>query len=320
MKKYLIIAVGMLLSLGAYAQQDPHFTMYMFNKQVLNPAYVGSKEVTTINALYRNQWVGWGEGKPQTINAGIHSPIDGKTDFKKVALGLFAYNDNIGVSNTLGIYGQYAYRMPLSENVILSLGIQAGVANYRNNLTELNPIDGGDNVLATDIQSSWLPNVGLGAYLYSDKFYVGLSVPRLVQNQLDKDDVPTTGDMVARQYRHYFGMAGYVFPVSDNVKLKPNIMVKHVGSDELGTPFDADFNMTAYFYDRVAIGASYRLADAVSGILELQITKSLRAGYAYDYTLSEIGNFNSGSHEIMIGYDFGEKLKAFTTPRFINYF
>ena len=324
MKKYIIIAVGMLLTIGASAQQDPHFTMYMFNKQVLNPAYVGSREVTSATALYRNQWAGWGDGKPTTINAGINSPIDGKTDYKRVALGIFAFNDNIGVSNTFGLYGQYAYRMPLDDDAstILSLGLQAGFVNYRNMLTELNPIDPGDQLLQEDIVNSFMPNIGMGAYLYSDKFYVGLSIPRLVQNQYDKEEIPTGNDLVAKQYRHFFGMAGYVFTLTDNVKIKPNVMAKYVGlfTSRIDAPFDADFNVTFYFMDRFGIGASYRLEDSFDAILEMQITKNLRAGYSYDYTTSEIGGFEKGSHEIMIGYDFGEKIKSFTTPRFIKYF
>lgn len=321
MKRIPILLIAIFMTMGAMAQQDPHYTMYMFNKQTLNPAYVGSRGVPTIQALYRNQWVGI-DGNPVTINAGFHTPLNiGKRSEPRTGVGIMAFNDKLGVSNTFGMYLQYSYKIPLNtdENTFLSFGLQGGFDHFRGNLNDLFARDNDDIVLTENI-SSFLPNLGAGLYLYSDRYYVGLSVPHLIQNKYDPNAVETSGDMIARQYRHYFGMTGVMVPISDAVKMKPNVMVKYLRYKNVEIPFDADFNLSFIFYDRLSLGASYRLHDSFDALLELQVTRNLRMGYAYDYTLSELQASAAGSHEIMIGWDFGQKVKTFTTPRFIRYF
>lgn len=321
-KAAILISVILLTAFSMTAQQDPHFTMYMFNKQMINPAYAGAREALSISGLYRNQWVGL-DGAPKTINAGIHSPVSPDNE-SRVALGLLVFNDQIGVSNTFGLYGQYAYRLPVSEKTKLSLGIQGGFSTYTGRFSELTARDGisGDGSINEDIISSLLPNLGFGAYLYHDNYYLGFSIPRLMQNKYDPDAIPSNNTDVARQLRHYFLMGGVVLPLSDDVKIRPNLILKYITNPgkNIAVPFDADFNLSVMFFDRVLLGASYRLEDSFDAIFEVQITNMLRFGYAYDFTVSALDPYNKGTHEIMIGYDISTAIKAYTTPRFIKYF
>jgi len=325
MKKTLLLFL-VLLGTGwaVKAQQEPQFTMFMFNKQMINPAYAGSREVLSFTGLYRNQWVNM-EGAPVTYNFGAHSPM---SKSPRVSLGGLVYADKISVFDQYGIYGQYAYRFPVSSSSTLSLGLQAGVENFSARFSDLDPRDpfAGDVVINQDIRGAWLPNFGMGAYLSSDNYYVGFSVPRIIQNRYNRDASPGNVNL-ARQFRHYFLMAGLIVPLSNVVIMKPNFQGKYVTNPGMNieTPLSMDYNMSFIFLDRFLLGISYRTNvvrnnDSFNAIFEMQITPNLRMGYAYDYTLSELQSYNSGSHEVMIGYDIAKRIKAYTSPRFIKYF
>lgn len=337
MKKLLIICLLVLPGITSLAQQDPQFTMYMFNQQMINPAYVGARNALSINGLYRNQWVSM-PGAPETFNIGVHTPGDVNADFSRAAFGAVIFNDRISVFNQTGAYFQYAYRIPLDDQnrTIMSFGLQAGFVNFTANLSELNPRDGftSDLSINQDIRNAFLPQFGFGAYLMSDKYYAGFSIPHLIQNKYDREAVTTNNQEVARQLRHYFLMGGYVFDLGTNFKLRPQMIAKYVfnSGKNIRSPLSMDYNLSLIVMDRFNIGASFRTntnalssdltsrSDAVSIILETQVTKNLRMGYAYDYNLSELSAYNDGTHEIMIGYDFSQAIKAFATPRFIRYF
>lgn len=320
LKRIALLATAVLFGAGLFAQQDPHFTMYMFNKQVINPGYAGSKG-PYLQGLYRNQWVGI-DGAPETVNAGFHSPV-GKTG--RVALGLFGINDRIGVDQHTGIYGQYAYRIPLDDDAMMSIGLQAGVTRYEAKLTELiQPLwayPGGDPaVLGADLASSWLPNVGAGVYIWGQRFYIGASLPHLINNRYDPDREVNGFTEIARQYRHAFGMAGIIFPVSDKFAFQPQIMAKYVfgttaDGGTIQVPFDADFDLGMIFNDIVMFGLAYRLSDSFDAYIKAQLTRNLELGYAYDYTTSKLNDYTSGSHEIMLGWKFAEKVQTFRGPR-----
>lgn len=212
---------------------------------------------------------------------------------------------------------------------MLSLGLQAGIDNFSGRLTDLNPRDpfSQDVAINSDIENSWLPNFGTGAYLYHERYYVGFSIPRLIQNQFDPSASAGSGDEMARQYRHYFLMGGVVVPISKALKLRPNVMAKYLSNPgkDIQTPLSADFNLSLIIYDRFTVGGSFRSNivhnhDSFDAIFEAQLTENLRMGYAFDYSLSELQDFNSGTHELLISYEFGNRIKSFTTPRFVKYF
>ncbi len=255
------------------------------------------------------------------MTLGIHSPVGQARDIKRVALGLYAFSDKLGVSQMFGMYGQYAYRIPVSDNGILSMGLQAGFLNYSNYLTQLNPGQTSDPVLSRDIINAFLPNFGAGVYYFTDRFYLGASVPHLIRNRYDKSSEPSPDGRDARQYMHTFVMGGYVFALGNGVMVKPNVLLKFVNGENIKTPFDADFNLSFFVFNRLEIGGSYRLDDSFDALARFQITRNLSAGYAYDFTVSDLGNYdNGGTHEVMISYDFGPQIRTFTTPRFIKYF
>lgn len=305
MKKLLIlISVLAIFCQDAFSQQDSEYTQYMFNPQIFNPAYVGSREVTSLNGIYRNQWVGI-EGAPVSMNVGIHGPLRNNN----VALGAFIENDQLGIHNRTRLYGQFAYRIPISDAARLSLGVQGGFLNLNSDFGEATLIDGNDDVYNRDDRSVTLPNVGLGAYLYTRNFYLGASIPHLIDHKLDDDQVV---EYDARLFRHIFATAGIVLPLGNSVKFRPAVLLKYA---ENAPP---ELDLTAHFLlkDALWLGATYRTGDSLDFMAQYQFNKQLRAGYSYDFTTSELQPHTSGTHEIMLGYDFIKDISRVITPRY----
>ena len=311
MKKLLIATLALLCFLmldseRATAQQDAEYTQYMFNSLVLNPAYAGSRDALSATAIYRHQWAGM-DGAPRTLSLGGHSPIG-----DRVGVGLFLENDRIGVHNRFSLFGSYAYKIPVAADGNLSLGLQAGILSYASNWANLPNIQDPTDPNFQGQQSKLLPNFGIGAYYYTDRYYVGLSVPHLLANNLD-DISPQ-----AKQYMHYFLTGGMVFDINSDLKLKPSILIKHVPSL---SPLEADLNVSLLFRDALWVGMGYRTADALLFLLEYQFPTGLRIGYSYDLTLTKLSGFNSGSHEIMLGIDLdtgsgGNSIQKVLSPRY----
>ncbi len=295
------------------AQQDYHFTQFNFNKLALNPAYAGSREVFSATALYRHQWTGF-SGGPRTVTLGMHSPV-GKN---RLAIGALFFSDRLGVSSQTALYADIAYHLPLGENSKLSGGLQAGFINYRNALTQLNPQDPTDVLLQSDL-SALLPNVGFGLYWYSERSFAGVSMPHTVKNDLtrlgDFDD-----EQNAFLYRHLYLMAGHVFDLAPNVKVRPSGLMKWVGGDGIRTPTDLDLNLSFLFLERLWLGAGYRFGDSFDLMMEFQITDQLMAGYAYDITTTDMRTQQNGTHEVMVRYELKFNKDAWVTPRYIRYF
>lgn len=291
----------LLLSMTASAQQDPQYTQYMYNMNVVNPAYAGSKETLSITALYRKQWSGL-DGAPETITFSGHSPVN-----DKVGLGLSAIKDELGPVKETNVYIDFSYTLQVSENLKLALGLKAGATFHDVGLTDLELQDDNDPLFSQDISNTY-PNVGAGAFFYGDNFYVGLSVP----NFLSSVHLDENGIKYGSEVNHYFATAGYVFQVSENTKLKPSTMVKSA----FNAPLSFDVNLNALFYEKFEIGASYRLEDSFSGLIGFQATPYLRIGYAYDHVVSELDAVASASHEVILTFDLLFKQKALRSPRY----
>lgn len=314
MKKLLTIC-ALTIALYGMAQQDAEYTMYRFNGLYLNPAYAGSREAISTTAMYRHQWVKVPKA-PQTASVAIHSPLRNNN----IALGAIYTYDRLGVSNTNNLMLDFAYRIPVGKKkkVKISLGIGAGFTNYNNNLNDVKTGDPDDPSFAGNNLSLWLPNVSAGIYVYSEKFFVGIAVPNLLQSALRKDfKVYETGASAARRYTHLNATAGYVFNLGRKVKFMPSILMKYVPKY---APIDFDFNIAFVFVDRVWLGAGYRLQDSYSFMAAVNITRQLRIGYAYDLTVSKLSPYTSGTHEVMLGYDFDFKGKRVVNPRSVRYF
>lgn len=308
MKRLLTLAFGIALLMSSnrlFAQQDPHYSMYMFNPLTLNPAYAGSLDQASAIGLFRKQWLNF-PGAPQSAAFSFHSPLRNKN----VGLGFQFINDQHGIIKTNGFNGIYAYHLKFN-NSRLSMAVQAGANNFTANLTSvlLDPNNEFDPAFAQNI-SQWDFNAGAGLFWYSDKFFVGASVPHIANNILSANELNNIN--VARQRTHAFLTGGYVFTLNPVWKLKPSTLIKYA----VGAPLQMDINLNAYFLDVVGLGVSYRTQDAIVAMLEVLATKQLRFGYAFDQTISKLRGYTGSSHELLVRYDFGFNKTRTITPRF----
>lgn len=310
----------MLIADLAKAQQDAMYSQYMFNGLAINPAYAGTRNVLSATGLFRRQWAGKKiEGAPITETFTIDAPMPKR----KTGLGLNLVNDKIGVTNSLAIDLVYAYRIKINRYKTLSLGIQAGIWQYRANFTDVSlskdPVLQQDGSFQNNI-NRWDPNFGFGAYYYTKIFYAGLSIPHMLNTRLiSKEETVNSAygflsdSEKARQFRHAFFTMGYLMKFKKKyLKLKPSILVKYV----YGAPVELDLNANLWFYEKYAVGLSVRTADAVALLLEAQVNKQWRFGYSYDYSYTQLRRYNSGSHELMVRYEFSYQKSKLLTPRY----
>jgi type IX secretion system PorP/SprF family membrane protein len=305
MKKIIIIFAA-LLGITAKAQQDPMISQYMFNGLFLNPAYSGSHQYYTSTLMHRTQWVNF-SGAPRTLLLAVDGALPVKSE--NMGIGLIVANDRIGATEQTDIYANYAYQLKLSKGK-LAFGLKAGVSNYIFKSANLTVWDDNDEVF-TGRRTAWLPKFGFGAYYYSDSWYAGFSIPTLLAYDAHHDfsfDV-NQGTFLNR---HYYVYGGYIFKLNDNFKLKPSLLFKYLPA----APVEADINLNLLYKDRFWFGASYRSMDAVVFMVEYQTNSRFRVGYAFDLTTSKIRKYSAGTHEIMIGYDFGKDLTKVKTTRY----
>lgn len=245
------------------AQQHAMFSQYMYNGLAINPAYAGSQESLSMTALMRQQWVGM-EGAPSTQTISGHLPFEKK----RIGVGFMVLHDQIAVTDQTGVYGSYAYKIPMPKGQ-LALGIQGGFTHYRSIFSEISLID---QTFATADVSEFHPNFGFGAYYSTDNFYAGFSIPQFVQSKMDGANKDVNG--IIR--RHYLIHAGYVFDLNQDFKLKPNVLIKMVD----GASVEFDLNANLYYRNLVGLGISWRTMDALVALLHVQLTNKLQFGYA----------------------------------------
>ena len=306
---------------GLQAQQDPAYSMYMFNGLFLNPAYAGSREVLNVMGIFRDQWVGV-DGAPKTANVSINSPL--RRD--QYALGLVLNEDKIGLSNTFTVTPSFAYRLRIKQSR-LCFGVQASLAYYNQNNSGAILNNNGDATYAGN-QNLFVPNFGFGIYAYGKRYFVGLSAPHLLPTSLkDKTTIVTGSNIAAKMYNAYVLTAGYVIGKDPAiVKFRPTIMLKY----QQGLPHNIpqiDISPALLFIDRLWVGVTYRtggdysyIGQAIIPFIQVKITPQLEVGYSYDAELTALRHYTSGTHEIMIGYDFWYDKKRFVTPRYVKYF
>ncbi|TVZ56135.1 type IX secretion system PorP/SprF family membrane protein [Lutibacter sp. Hel_I_33_5] len=299
----ILVGLLMLLSVSIYAQQDPQYTHYMYNMNIVNPAYAGSQEAMTVNFLGRSQWIGI-QGAPQTVALGIHAPVG-----KKVGLGLSIIADRLGPVREQSSYADFSYTLQVGEDKHLALGLKAGFSFLDVNLPFIQTTNPGDVAFANRINRA-LPNFGAGVFYYTDKFYAGVSLPNMLKTlHFDKAGGSITK---ASDVAHYFITSGYVFDLSETLKFKPSFMVKTAP----GAPTSIDLSGNILLNDKLEFGLSYRFDDSISTLINVRATNNLRLGYAYDHTVSNLGQFNSGSHEVFLLFDFSFVSDKIKSPRF----
>lgn len=274
-----------------FAQQDPMYTQYVDNLLVVNPGYAGSLGIGNALMVARNQWVSF-DGAPSTRSFAYHTPVDND----KIGVGFSIMNDKIGPLKQTGFYIDYSYFLQVSDEFRLNLGLKGGVSFYRAALTELVTIDP-EPLFDNDIYENFLPNFGVGFFLHSEDTYFGISVPKLIENRITREDVST--EYVNKQKIHLYFVGGRLFELNENFQFKASSMLKWVKN----SPWSFDITALAGFKNRFWVGGMYRFGASYGIVAQFLPTEKMKIGYSYDITISELNAFNSGSHEIMFSYD-----------------
>ncbi|WP_425077605.1 PorP/SprF family type IX secretion system membrane protein [Psychroserpens sp. S379A] len=303
----LLTIITLMISANLFGQQDAQYTQYMYNMNVINPAYAtDNSDHINFGLIYRSQWVG-AVGAPSTGSFFAHSTIT-----EKLEGGISIVHDQIGdVVKDTNLFIDITYVFPVSESAKLSLGVKAGLSFFStdfNGFVYSDPLP--DPAFAENL-SRVFPNIGAGAFYFTEKFYFGFSVPNMLQSKHLEDDSGIVAE--GSEALHFFTTGGYVFNINDKLKLKPAFMAKAV----IGAPLTLDITSNVLLNDKIEFGLAYRINDGISGLFNLKISKAIRVGYAYDYTVSNLGRFNSGTHEVMLLFDLFKSEKGYDkSPRF----
>ena len=298
--KFLFFAL-LFTGFVSYAQQDAQYTQYMYNTINVNPAYAGSRGVTSIFGLHRTQWVGL-DGAPTTNAFSINAPLG-----SNLGGGLSFVNDKIGPTNENTISADISYTIQTSETYKLSFGVK-GTANLFNlDITKLNPQDSGDESLQ-NLDNNFSPNVGAGVYFHSDKLYLGASVPNFFETKRYSDN-----DFVVNKERmNFYFIGGYVFDVTESLKFKPAFLTKVVE----GAPLQVDVSGNFLINEKFVLGAAWRWSAAVSLMAGFQVSDGIYIGYGYDLETTRLRRFNSGSHEVFLRFELFKRENKIVSPRF----
>lgn len=291
-----------------YSQQDSQFTQYMYNTININPAYAGSRGVMSVFGLYRNQWVGL-DGAPVTMAGSFNTPIANSN----IGLGLSVLKDEIGPSDETSISADISYSIPTSERFKLSFGVKA-TANLLNiDFTKLNIYNPTDPRFQNSVDNRFSPNVGAGLYFHSDKTYLGVSVPNILETKhFDQSSTSNSASFVATERMHYYFIAGHVFYLSPSLQFKPAVLTKMVQ----GAPLQVDVSGNFLINEKLTLGVAYRWDAAMSAMAGFQVNDSWFIGYGYDLETTKLGNYNSGSHEIFLRYELFQNYDRVISPRF----
>jgi len=306
-KKAALCAIGLLIFGFGFSQQDAQYTQYMYNTLSVNPAYAGSRGHLSIAGLYRAQWVGL-DGAPETQTFNLHAPVG----YKGLGLGVSFVNDIIGPSSETYFDLDLSYTLRTGNDARLSFGLKASANLLNVDFTKLNsdPSQGDDPDLQQNIDNRFSPNIGAGVYYHTQNFYAGLSVPRI----LETTHFETSSLSTAREQMNLYFISGYVFDLNPFVKFKPAVLAKVVQ----GAPFQLDVSANFLFNEKFIGGVAYRWGAAFSGMIGFRLSDQFLIGLAYDRELTELGaaNFNDGSFEIILRYDFISAISNLRSPRF----
>lgn len=315
---YVFLLVVMANSVMVFGQKEPQYTQYMYNIGSFNPAYAGTVETPEVVGLYRAQWIDI-PGAPRTFRFGVNVPFSNE----KTGLGFNVVSDQLGPLTQTYVDLAYSFQVQLNDNTKLSFGIDAGGSFLDVDLTkgsfEITP----EPLLNSFTNNKFYPTIGAGTFLYSDDWYLGLSIPNFLTNGIYNDEVAT---LVEDKVQFNF-IGGYVFDLSEKLKFKPAILVNYLQ----GSPVNLNLSTNFLINDSFTLGASYRVDNAVSGLAGFQISSGTFIGYSYDYNTNALGEYNNGSHEMILKFYLGKggnksrqpktknakgKPKQIDTPRF----
>lgn len=308
MRKALYIAVFIMMGAVAFAQQLPHYTQYIINDFPMNPAIAGSKDYFDAKSNHRYQWAGITDA-PRTYIISLHGPWKDSN----VGLGGTLFTDITGPTRRTGLQLAYSYHLQVADNTKLSFGITGGLLQFAVDASKITLKEQGDKAFDQGLMKAVVPDAGAGLYLYSDKYFISLSAPQLIQSKLKFFDASTNS--LSRMVNHYFIFGGYTFDLSEDFSLQPSAMFKYVSP----APPQAEIMLRPIYQDMLWVGASYRtaiapfMADAVGASIGYTYQENLTFGYSYDFTLSNLRNYSYGTHEIMLGVKFRDRTKPKST-------
>lgn len=300
----LTFCLCLLSNVSLHAQQLPLYSEYMFNTLEINPAYAGFRESVQVTTMFRKQWTGF-KSAPQSAFVSVDFPVPSK----RIGLGLKLVDDRDEITKTFGAQTTYSFKIPTGEGSNVSLGLQAGLLNFKTDYTQVDVIDPDDPSFSENINTLKF-NFGTGIFFHTETFYVGLSSPNLIRNNFRQDgNLGNMGDI--KQNMHLYFNSGYVFYVNDNLLFKPSVLLRGV----VGSPLSVDINANVWLADMIGLGVSYRNKSAFVGIIDLRVMPELHIGYAYDHSISRLSLISKGSHEVILRYEipFGQ---SFLSPRY----
>jgi len=296
MKKLTIVLITISINFTGYSQQLTYNSQYMLNQFLINPAAAGTKEYMPISTSFRQQWAGFNDA-PRTQMLSVHSPIG-----ENMGVGGILYNDVTGPLRNIGFEGSYSYHLKINDASKLAMGLSISLTQHVLDGSNFILNNTNDQVLNGATQKSFNPDGSFGLYYYSEKGFLGISVPQLIENKLKFGD---NIEELNRQVRHYYLSGGYRFPMGDNLELEPSILLKYT----IASPFQFDVNARLFYKENLWTGISYRHDESVVSMVGIQRDEFM-IGYAFDYTLSSIRNYSAGTHELYLEYQLPVKKKA----------
>lgn len=329
MKNIVLIAFGFFTVAPLAAQNYPHYTQYIANQYVLNPAISGIENYTDIKLGHRQQWVNF-DGSPRASYFTIHGAI-GKKDYKTSAtsyrvpgenprgknywedyeaaaphhgVGATVQNMKAGFFNFLKAKGTYAYHVGLSSKATLSAGVAAGVSQVSINTQAVKFNNVADPTFgnASSELRKLKPELDLGVYLYHANYFVGLSAMQVLPQKFKFSDAQ--GNYGSKTRMHAFATAGYRIQLDDDISILPSVMAKYVPN----TPTSQfDVNVKAQYQDVLWAAASYRFKYGYTGMVGVNVSNTFNLSYSYDYTTTRINQFSNGTHEVVLGFIIGNR-------------
>jgi type IX secretion system PorP/SprF family membrane protein len=299
MKRKLLSVFCLLVSLGMYGQLTPVSDQYILNPLTINPAYAGGRGALNVAAFYRRQWIGI-TGAPETATLSADAPLlDGK-----LGVGLTIVNDKIGVTKQTSFNTNYSYKIKMGEGN-LSFGLGAGLITTHTSWSDLVVLDPGDEYYLINSSVFVVPAFSFGLYYNRQNYFAGFSIPKLLGYKFDFNLNRYSIKVDPGQYYYLFN-TGYVFDISSKMKFFPSTLISFSPGNRIMFDLNAHFS----FYDRMWIGASYRSNSSIGGLFQFAINNQLKIAYSYFFDFSNLERYSSGSHEIMIRYEFHYKVNV----------
>jgi type IX secretion system PorP/SprF family membrane protein len=313
MKKLIFFVSIICAAARLQAQQEHHYTQFMYNKLLLNPAYAGARGVPALTAIYRNQWLGF-EGSPQSALLSFHSPFLSN----RFGAGVTISHQKAGLNRDFFGNLAFSYDLIAQEELSVRMGVMGSMRSLSISFGDATPVNNGDPSLENDRVNEIYGNVGAGIYAtVAGQFFAGFSVPRIYSNTIGFN--PNQPPMIAKEYQHYYASAGAIIPLSDDINLMPSALLKYVKN----APFDADVNLSLDVRKKFTAGLSYRIGGDGSGesidlLAYWQASPQLAVGFAYDFTLSQIKDYTAGSIELLVQADLKKRKRSrnMSNPRF----